>query len=108
MDLTVILTGIGFMTIISFVCGLVLMASTIIIDKCEIVGKFFLLLAYMSFMMSLPVSLAASLIFSFFNRRLARSLEKEHRKEIMKYIDREIEYREKIEKYSQRLFDKEE
>jgi hypothetical protein len=85
MDLTVILTGIGFMTIISIVCGLALMVSTVIIDKCEIIGKFFLLLAYMSFMVSLPVSLAASLIFSFFNRRLARAMEKEHRNEIAKW-----------------------
>ena len=89
MDLTTILTGIGFMAIISFVCGLSLIASTIIIDKHEIVGKFLLLVTYMSFMISLPVSLAACLIFNFFNRRLARTMEKEHRKEIAQYINKE-------------------
>lgn len=98
MDWTTILGGIGFMTIISFVCGLSFMASTVIIERCQFVGYFFLLLAYMSFMASLPVSLAAYLIFSFFNHRLATAMRKEHRKEIMKYIDREKEYQEKAER----------
>jgi membrane-bound ClpP family serine protease len=107
MDLMAVFTVIGVMAVISFVGGLTLMAATVIIEKCEIVGTILLLLFYLSFMASVPVFLPAYLIFKFFNCRLARAMEKEHRKEIIKYIDREIEYREKIEKYSQRLFDKE-
>ncbi len=78
---------IGFMTVVCFLGSLMLIASIFIIEKCEAIGTILVILSYILFTISLPVFIPAYFILKFFTKRITSALEKEHNKEIVKYID---------------------